>query len=242
VDRYEQRRSINILGDLSHDRPLDVITKDADAILAAIPKPAGYTYEYRGDEQNRRESFSGFFIAIALGILLIYIILACQFESIIQPMIIMLAIPLSAIGAFLALLITHTTISMLVLMGLLLLTGIVVSNSILLVQVVNVMKGEGASTSDALIRGGRRRLRPILMTAIATLLAMLPMALALREGSGMWRPLGITVIGGLFSSTFLTLLVVPVAYSLVDDLAHKLGFRSAVSTHPVETDDEPKPG
>ncbi len=241
VDRYEQRRSIDILGDLSHDRPLDAITRDADAILTAIPKPVGYGYQYRGDEQNRRESFSGFFIAIALGILLIYLILASQFESIIQPMIIMLAIPLEAIGAFAALLITHTTISMMVLMGLLLLTGIVVSNSILLVQVVNVMKGDGASTTDALIRGGRRRLRPILMTAIATLLAMLPMALALREGSGMWRPLGITVIGGLFSSTFLTLLVVPVAYSLVDDLAHKLGFRSAVSTHPVDTDDAPKP-
>ncbi len=234
VSRYERRRSVEIYADKVKERPLDAIVADCDAVLKAVGMPVGYSYEFRGSEEDRRESFSGLFISLGLGILLIYIILASQFESVVQPFIIMLAIPLEVIGVFVALLITGTPISIMVMLGILLLTGIVVSNSILLVHVVNLLRERGFSTREALVRGGELRLRPILMTALATLAAMTPMALALREGSDMWRPLGITVLGGLVSSTFLTLLVVPVAYSVTDQIATRLGLR----LHAVPTDEE----
>jgi HAE1 family hydrophobic/amphiphilic exporter-1 len=227
VSRYERKRSIEILADRVPERPLDALMRDCDAQLKKIRMPIGYGYEFRGEEKDRRESFQGLKTALLLGILLIYIILASQFESLVQPLIIMLAIPLETIGVFGALLATHTPLSIMSMLGILLLTGIVVSNSILLVHVVNLLRAQGYSVHEALVRGGQLRLRPILMTALATMAAMIPMALGLREGSDMWRPLGITVLGGLVSSTFLTLLVVPVAYSLVDQLARRLGVQVA---------------
>ncbi len=224
ISRYEHRRSIEVLADKKPGVPLDRVIKKADQVLSQIQMPAGYSYEFRGSEKRRRESFQGMAVALALGIVLIYIILASQFESVVQPFIIMLAIPLEVIGAFGALALTGTPLSIMSYLGLLLLTGIVVSNSILLVHVVNLLRHRGMDTNQALVEGGKLRLRPILMTAIATFVSMIPMALALREGSDLWRPLGITVLGGLFSSTALTLLVVPVAYSLVDQVARKLGI------------------
>ncbi|MBC7286803.1 MAG: efflux RND transporter permease subunit [Armatimonadetes bacterium] len=225
VSRYEHRRSIEIYADKRPGTPLTTVMARADQILRSIQMPPGYSYEFRGDEKDRQESFAGLRLSLVLGIILIYIILASQFESVIQPFIIMLAIPLEVIGAFGALVITGTSVSIMVFLGILLLTGIVVSNSILLVHVVNQLRERGMDTREALIRGGMLRLRPILMTALATMFAMIPMALALREGSDMWRPLGITVLGGLISSTFLTLLVVPVAYSIVDQVAEALHIK-----------------
>lgn len=239
VSRYERRRSIEVQADKIPERPLDAIIADCDNVLRDLDMPSGYSYEFRGEEEDRRESFSGLFLALGMGILLIYIILASQFESIFQPFIIMLAIPLEVIGAFGALLLTGTSLSIMVMLGLLLLTGIVVSNSILLVNVVNQLRDqEGMPTREALIRGGQLRLRPILMTALATIAAMIPMALALREGSDIWRPLGITVLGGLVSSTFLTLLVVPVAYSVLDQIGTRLGIPVHSLVAPEEDDDE----
>jgi len=234
ISRYERRRSIEVHADKVPEVPLDSIIADCDAVLKGIRMPTSYSWEFRGDEEDRRESFAGLFVSLALGILLIYMILASQFESIVQPLIIMLAIPLEVVGSFLALLATGTPVSIMVMLGLLLLTGIVVSNSILLVHVVNLLRERGQSTHDALVHGGQLRLRPILMTALATVMAMIPMALALREGSDMWRPLGITVLGGLVSSTFLTLLVVPVAYSLVEQVAERLGVRTRFITSEEE--------
>ncbi len=226
VSRYEHRRSIEIHADKTPDQALSVVMARADKILKSIDMPLGYGYEFRGEEKDRQESFAGLRVALAMGILLIYIILASQFESIIQPLIIMVAIPLEVIGAFGALMLTGTHMSIMVFLGILLLTGIVVSNSILLVHVINLLRERGVEVREAIVRGGMLRLRPILMTALATMVAMVPMALALREGSDMWRPLGITVLGGLVSSTFLTLIVVPVVYSLVDQAAKALGLEA----------------
>lgn len=225
ISRYERRRSIEVYADKEPTRPLDAIIADCDAVLKSIRMPTGYSYEFRGEEKDRRESFQGLFVSLALGVLLIYIILASQFESVVQPFIIMLAIPLEVIGVFGALLLTGISVSIMVLLGILLLTGIVVSNSILLVHVINLLRDRGLGTREAIVEGGMLRLRPILMTALATFFAMVPMALAIREGSDMWRPLGVTVLGGLFSSTFLTLLVVPVVYAIVDSVAERLGIR-----------------
>ncbi len=175
-----------------------------------------------GGEEERQESFGGIFVALGLGIILIYMILAAQFESFFHPFTIMLAIPLEVIGVLGALFITGVPISLFVMLGILLLTGIVVSNSILLVQMINLLRERGYELREAIIEGGALRLRPILMTALSTLLALVPVSLGLREGSELWQPLAIAVIGGLFTSTFLTLFVVPVAYSLNEQFANWL--------------------
>lgn len=242
ISRYERRRSIEVYADKEPTRPLDAIIADCDAVLKSIRMPTGYSYEFRGEEKDRRESFQGLFVSLALGVLLIYIILASQFESVVQPFIIMLAIPLEVIGVFGALLLTGISVSIMVLLGILLLTGIVVSNSILLVHVINLLRDRGLGTREAIVEGGMLRLRPILMTALATFFAMVPMALAIREGSDMWRPLGVTVLGGLFSSTFLTLLVVPVVYSIVDSVAERLGIRVRFAAAAEAADPSAGPG
>ncbi len=221
ISRDERRRSVTVEGGKS-ERALTEIMADVDERMQAIEWPEGYRYQFGGAEEDRQEAFAGMGLALIIGILLIYIILASLFESLVHPFTIMLAIPLEVIGVFIALLLTDTSVSIMVLMGLLMLTGIVVSNSILLVQMINILRERGLPLREAIIEGGGVRLRPILMTAIATLFAMIPLALALRAGSEMWQPLAITVIGGLITSTFLTLFVVPVAYSLFEQAGASL--------------------
>jgi len=196
--------------------------------------PEGYRYDFGGSEEQRSEAFGGMTTALVLGVLLIYMILAAQFESLVHPLVIMLAIPLEVIGVFGALILTGTPLSIMVLLGILMLTGIVVSNSILLVQMVNVLRHRGLPLREALVEGGAIRLRPILMTALATVLAMVPLALGTRAGSELWQPLGIAAIGGLTTSTFLTLFVIPVAYSIAESavarLSRLLGSGQAAGT------------
>ncbi|MCK4324553.1 MAG: efflux RND transporter permease subunit, partial [Armatimonadetes bacterium] len=221
INRDDRQRSVTIEASTG-ERALSEIVEDVEQRLSEVEWPAGYGYEIGGSEEDRREAFAGMGIALVLGILLIYMILAAQFESFVHPFTIMLAIPLEVIGVVIALLLTNLAISIMVMLGILMLTGIVVSNSILLVQMINLLRERGYELREAIIEGGTLRLRPILMTAIATLFAMIPLALGLRAGSEMWQPLAIAVIGGLFTSTFLTLFVVPVAYSLNEQFANWL--------------------
>ncbi len=218
ISRDERERAVTVEASTT-GRALSEIVAEVDEKLGALEWPEGYRYDFGGGEEDRREAFAGMGVALVLGVLLIYMILASQFESLVHPLVIMLAIPLEVIGVFAALLLTGTALSIMVFLGILMLTGIVVSNAILLVQMINLLRERGMELREAIIEGGRIRLRPILMTAIATVFAMLPLALALRAGSEMWQPLGITVIGGLITSTFLTLFVVPVAYSLMEQAA-----------------------
>ncbi len=221
ISRDDRQRTVTLAGGAT-GRPLSEIAQDVRERLENYNWPAGYQYELGGGEEERRESFGGIFIALGLGIILIYMILAAQFESFFHPFTIMLAIPLEVIGVLGALFITGVPISLFVMLGILLLTGIVVSNSILLVQMINLLRERGYELREAIIEGGAIRLRPILMTALSTLLALVPVSLGLREGSELWQPLAIAVIGGLFTSTFLTLFVVPVAYSLNEQAANWL--------------------
>lgn len=223
LSREDRQRNISVTAGKS-GRPLGDIIKDMRSILSATVFPPGYTWKFGGQEEQRQESFYALGMALVAGVLLIYFILAAQFESLVHPFTIMLAIPLEVVGVFLALFITREPISVSVLLGILMLTGIVVSNSILLVNYINILRERGIARREAILEAGPVRLRPILMTAIATVFAMIPMAMALREGSETFRPLAIAVIGGLSTSTFLTLLVVPVAYSLVDDFGRRLGL------------------
>ncbi len=221
IGRDDRQRAVTIEGTRS-DVELSEIVEEAQRRLEDYDFPPGYEYSFGGGEEERRESFQGIFIALGLGIILIYMVLAAQFESFFHPFTIMLAIPLEVIGVIGALLVTGTPISLFVMLGILLLTGIVVSNSILLVQMINLLRERGYALNEAIREGGALRLRPILMTALSTLLALVPVSLGLRAGSELWQPLAIAVIGGLFTSTFLTLFVVPVAYSLNEQFANWL--------------------
>ena len=217
ITRDDRQRCLAISCNIS-GRALTEVVADIKDAVEAMNLPEGYSYKFGGAEEDRRESFGGMMIAFMLGLLLIFIILASQFESLVHPWIVMLAIPFELVGVFAALLISGVYFSLMVFLGVLMLTGVVVSNSILLVQMVVLLRTRGEHHFESIVRGGVRRLRPILMTTIATILAMIPMAFSLGSGNEMWQPLGIAVIGGLTTSTLLTLIVVPCALSVVDSI------------------------
>ena len=195
-----------------------------------------------GVTAQQNEAFSGLFTAMGVAILLVYLMMVLTFNSLVTPFIILFSLPLATIGAFPALLITDRPIGLSALIGFLMLIGIVVTNAIVLLDLVERLRADGHSTRDALIEGGRTRLRPILMTAIATILALVPLAAGFNEGSIIAAELGTVVIGGLLSSTFLTLLVVPAVYSLVDGLKARVTRRSSTEPARIGPSAEPATG
>jgi hydrophobic/amphiphilic exporter-1 (mainly G- bacteria), HAE1 family len=192
------------------------VRAEIDQLVAAGEIPVGVGVELAGVTQQQNEAFSGLYTSMAVALLLVYVMMVITFNSLVTPFIILFSVPLATVGAFAALWLTNRPIGVSALIGFLMLIGIVVTNAIVLLDLVERLKAEGRSTRDALIEGGRIRVRPILMTAFATILALIPLAAGFNEGSIIAAELGTVVIGGLFSSTFLTLIVVPVAYSLVD--------------------------
>ncbi len=207
------------------------VQKEIDGLQASGQIPAGVTVKLAGVTQQQNEAFGNLFLSMGVAILLVYVMMVLTFNSLITPFIILFSLPLATIGAFPALLITGKPIGVSALIGFLMLIGIVVTNAIVLLDLVERLRRQGHSTREALIEGGRTRVRPILMTAIATILALIPLAAGLSRGSIIASELGTVVIGGLFSSTFLTLLVIPVLYSLVDGgksgLARRFGRAEA---------------
>ena len=186
------------------------------AIIARLPMPAGITATVSGQSEEMKESFRSMQFALALAIFLVYLVMASQFESLIHPFVILFTIPLALVGAVLALFVTGTTINIVAFIGVIMLAGIVVNNAIVLVDLINQLRTQGKSEFDAIMEAGSARLRPILMTSLTTALGLLPMAMGFGEGAEVRTPMAITVIGGLLVSTLLTLLVIPVVYSLLD--------------------------
>lgn len=169
-----------------------------------------------GGYEDQQESFSSLFMLLLLSLMLVYIVMAAQFESFKMPFIIMLSIPFAFSGVILALLITHTTLSVIAALGAIMLIGIVTKNGIVLIDFINLMRERGVRLYDAIAQACRSRLRPVLMTSLTTILGMVPMALSVGEGSETWRPMGVAVIGGMIFSTIITLLIVPVVYASMD--------------------------
>jgi len=169
-----------------------------------------------GQNEEMSDSFRSLLFALSLAIFLVYLVMASQFESLLHPFIILFTIPLALVGAILALYLTGTTISVVVFIGLILLAGIVVNNAIVLIDLINQMRRKGTEKIEAIMEGGRSRLRPILMTTLTTTLGLLPLAIGFGDGAELRAPMGITVIGGLLVSTLLTLVVIPVMYSILD--------------------------
>ena len=195
---------------------LGTAAEEAGRIVAQTPMPEGISAMVSGQSEEMTESFRSMQFALALAIFLVYIVMASQFESLIHPLVILFTIPLALVGAVLALFLTGTTINIVALIGVIMLAGIVVNNAIVLVDLINQLRAQGKDRIEAIMEAGTARLRPILMTSLTTALGLLPMAMGFGEGSEVRAPMAITVIGGLLVSTMLTLVVIPVVYSLLD--------------------------
>jgi HAE1 family hydrophobic/amphiphilic exporter-1 len=205
---------ITINADAAEGRSLTAIMTDIEEVRQEMEVPDGCEIKVFGQFGTMEEVFEDLAKIFILSIILIYIIMASQFESLLQPLIIMFSLPLAAIGIIFALFVTGTTVSMISMTGVIVLAGIVVNNAIVLIDYVNQLRRRGLSVRDALIQGGMIRMRPIFMTAATTCLALVPLALGLGEGGEMFQPMAITIIGGLLFSTILTLIVIPVVYSV----------------------------
>jgi len=215
INRVDRQRAITLFASLE-DKPLGAAMIDLNEIAAGI-LPPDYTPKYSGQADTMSESFGYLMFAILLGVGMAYMVLAAQFESFVHPFTVLLAMPLSFIGAFGALLLTGQTLSIFSFIGLILLMGLVKKNAILLVDYTNILRERGYPRREAILHAGPVRLRPILMTTFAMVFGMIPVAFGVGEGAETRAPMGIAVIGGLLTSLFLTLVVVPAAYDLFDD-------------------------
>ena len=195
---------------------LGTVSEQIEAELEAMNLPAGYDWRIGGQRQEMETSFESMRLAILLAIFMVYLVMASQFESLVHPLVILFSVPFALIGLLGTLFLTNTAISIVVLIGGILLAGIVVNNAIILVDYTNQLRRQGSSKLEALQQAGEVRLRPILMTTATTVLGLLPMAIGLGEGSELRRPMALTVVGGLLTSTLLTLLIIPAVYRLVD--------------------------
>jgi HAE1 family hydrophobic/amphiphilic exporter-1 len=214
VDHYQLRRVIDVYVSPAGE-DLGGLASKVDKIIGETKLPENVHVTMRGSVEGMRESFKTFGIGLILSVVLVYLILMAQFSSFIDPLIILLAIPPGITGVILFLLLTHTTVNVMSLMGVIMMTGIVVSNSILIVEFTNSLRKEGMPIKEAVSTACRVRLRPVLMTSLATILGMIPMALALEAGSEQYAPLARSIIGGLTMSVIVTVFVVPAAYLLI---------------------------
>lgn len=222
INRSNQKRMISVTAKLEEGKSSGKIGKLLEEGLEDMKVPDGYSVDISGENKEIRDSFQSLLLALFLGAVLVYMIMASQFESFLYPFVIMFSVPLAFTGAFIGLFLTGTPLSIVAFLGMIVLTGIVVNNGIVLVDYMNKLIHLGKSPKDAIIEAGSVRLRPILMTALTTILALVPSAFVPGEGTEMVAPMGITVIGGLLMSTFLTLIVVPVIYSLFNGLKRRM--------------------
>jgi HAE1 family hydrophobic/amphiphilic exporter-1 len=213
IDREDKERVVTVSA-LVAGSDLGTIKSELDKKIENLVKPQGIDLEIGGSVEEMQESFRDLGLLLVLSILLVYIVMAAQFESFREPFIIMISLPFAFTGVFLALFITNTTLNVISFIGAVMLVGIVVKNGIVLVDYTNILRDRGLSLAQAVIKGGRSRLRPVLMTTLTTLLAMVPLSLSTGEGAESWRPMGIAIIGGLLFSTIITLIIVPVIYSI----------------------------
>lgn len=225
INRVDRQRAITLFANLE-EKPLGTAKDELDAISSRV-LTAEYSGRYKGMADTMGESFQYLMFALALGIIMAYMILAAQFESFTHPLTVLLSMPLALIGAFGALLVFGKTLNIFSFIGLILLMGLVKKNAILLVDYTNVLRRRGLSRREALLEAGPVRLRPILMTTFAMILGMMPIAIGIGEGAETRSPMALATIGGLLTSLVLTLIVVPVAYDVLGDLQERLAARKA---------------
>jgi HAE1 family hydrophobic/amphiphilic exporter-1 len=213
IERKDQQRIVTVTANIA-GRDLGSIAEEIITRLDEIPRPEGYDLLVAGDYEEQQKSFRDLVESLVLALLLVYMVLASQYESLRDPLVVMLSVPLAAIGVLLTLFLTGSTFNLQSGIGVIMLGGIVVNNAILLVNQAGQLRAEKMPVMDALLEAGRRRLRPILMTTLTTILALMPLALGIGEGADAQAPLARAVVGGLAASTLITLVLIPVVYSL----------------------------
>ncbi len=223
LERRDKTASVKVQSQ-AVGKPVSAIAAELEAKMAKMDKPLGIDYKWGGDMERQQDGFGSLGIALTVSVLLVYFIMVMLYDSFVHPLVVMFSIPLAIIGAFLALALTNNLLSIFTILGMIMLIGLVAKNAIILVDFTNHLKSEGKSTHEALILANHARLRPILMTTIAMVIGMLPIAIASGAGSEWKNGLAWVIIGGLISSLFLTLIVVPVVYQTFDSILNKFGL------------------
>ena len=223
LERRDKTASVKIQAQ-TVGRSVSTVATELEEKLKTVEKPLGVDYIWGGDMENQQDGFGSLGIALLVSVLLVYFIMVMLYDSFVHPLVVMFSIPLAIIGAFLALALTNNLLSIFTILGLIMLIGLVAKNAIILVDFTNHLKAQGHSTHDALMLANHARLRPILMTTIAMVIGMMPIAMASGSGSEWKNGLAWVIIGGLISSLFLTLVVVPVVYQLFDNILNKFGW------------------
>ena len=216
IERKSKQRMLTVSITPAAGYAMGDIAAEAQKVIDTLDVPAEYSIYIGGSYEDQQESFGALAMLLVLSLLLVYLVMAAEFESFVMPGIIMLAIPFAFTGVILALLITNVTLSVVAALGALMLIGIVTKNGIVLIDYINLMRERGYKLTEAIALSCRSRLRPVLMTSLTTMLGMLPMALSTSEGSETWQPMGVAVIGGMIFSTIITMLIVPAVYASVD--------------------------
>ena len=234
IERENRQRVVTVSGSVGAGVALGEAVAEVNAMLADYEVPTGLDLELGGSIEDQGEAFSDIGMLLILIVILVYIVMATQFESLAYPFIIMFTIPFAMSGVFIALWMTSTPLSLIALIGAIMLVGIVTKNGIVMVDYMNLLVERGSSVADAVIAGGKSRLRPVLMTSLTTILGMVPMAMGIGEGSETWQPMGISVVGGLLVSTFLTLFIVPALYAMMEGRKERRAARKAERQKEVE--------
>jgi hydrophobic/amphiphilic exporter-1 (mainly G- bacteria), HAE1 family len=219
ITRRNQQRTCYIYAMVSGKSSFNKVIKDAEVSLKDVALPIDYKMDFTGEELKRKESMSNLSFALILSLILVFMVLAAQFESIIQPFVIMLTIPLAGVGTVLTFFFLGKTLNMMAYIGIIMLGGIAVNNAILLIDRINQLRENGISKKEAIVLAGTQRIRPILMTSLTTILALLPLTIGIGESASLRAPMALAVIGGLVSSTLLTLIVIPCVYWVFDSFS-----------------------
>ncbi len=235
IEREERTRKASVTANIE-GRDLGSVVGDIAEEIEPIREilPSGYSIEFGGEYKEMRETFITLGIALVLALILVYMVMAAQFESFVHPFVIMFTMPLAGVGVFWALFLTDRAVSLPALLGIIILSGIVVNNAIVFIDYTNHLRKKGLDIYSALVLAGKTRLRPILITAFTTIGGMLPMALIGGQGSEMRMPMAIVVIGGLSVATLLTLIVIPIIYTIFEDIAQKIRIRGRKALHEDE--------
>jgi hydrophobic/amphiphilic exporter-1 (mainly G- bacteria), HAE1 family len=219
ITRRNQTRTCYIYAMVSNKTSFDKVIKNAEVSLKNVPLPVDYKMQFTGEEQKRRESMSNLSFALILSLVLVFMVLAAQFESIIQPFVIMLTIPLAGVGTVITFFVLGQSLNMMAYIGIIMLGGIAVNNAILLIDRINQLRESGLDKKEAIVQAGMQRIRPILMTSLTTILALLPLTIGIGDSASLRAPMALAVIGGLVSSTLLTLVVIPCVYWVFDSFS-----------------------
>ena len=219
ITRSGQSRTSYLYAMVNKSKPFDRIVKDSEASLRNISLPADYKIDITGEELKRKETMSNLSFALILSVILVFMVLAAEFESIIQPFVILLTMPFAAVGTILTFLVFGKSLNMMAYIGIIMLCGIAVSNAIILIDRINQLRESGLGKKDSIITAGSQRIRPILMTSLTTIFALVPLTIGIGESASLRSPMALAVIGGMVSSTLLTLVVIPCVYWVFDSLS-----------------------